>query len=78
MKSLGVRRLGLFGSYAVGNATSSSDIDFLVEFEKKTFDAYMDLKIFLENLFHRDVDLGITDSLKPRLKKAVLNQVVYA
>ena len=78
MRSFGVRRLGLFGSYALGKATASSDIDFLVEFEKKTFDAYMGLKFFLENLFHRNVDLVIKDSLKPRLQKTVLKQVIYA
>jgi len=48
IRAYGVRRLGLFGSYASGAATETSDIDLVVEFEKKTFDAYMDLKAFLE------------------------------
>ena len=51
IKAYGVRRLGLFGSYARGENTEASDLDFIVEFEKKTFDAYMDLKAFLEKLF---------------------------
>jgi len=34
IRSYGVRRLGLFGSYARGEATDGSDLDFVVEFEK--------------------------------------------
>ncbi|MDH5640551.1 MAG: nucleotidyltransferase domain-containing protein, partial [Nitrospira sp.] len=44
IKKLGVRRLGLFGSCARGEATANSDLDFVVEFTTKSFDAYMDLK----------------------------------
>lgn len=47
IKGFGVRRLGLFGSAARGEATEESDLDFLVELEIKTFDNYMDLKEFL-------------------------------
>ena len=57
IKGFGVRRLGLFGSCARGEKQESSDLDFLVEFESKTFDNYMDLKEFLENLFKCTVDL---------------------
>ena len=57
LRRLGVRRLGLFGSAARGEATEASDLDFLVEFERKTFDAYMDVKELLESLFGRRVDL---------------------
>ena len=53
----GVRRLGLFGSAARREATKTSDLDFVVEFEEKSFDAYMDLKAFLEELFDCPVDL---------------------
>ena len=38
IRGYGVRRLGLFGSFARGEATESSDIDFVVEFEKKSFE----------------------------------------
>ena len=40
IKSFGVRSLGLFGSFPHGENTASSDLDFVVEFEKKNFDAY--------------------------------------
>ena len=77
IKAYGVRRLGLFGSYARGEDTETSDLDFIVEFEKKTFDAYMDLKAFLEKLFKRKVDLVLNDAIKPRLRKTILNEAVY-
>jgi len=42
-----VNRLGLFGSYARGEQNEGSDLDFLVNFETKSFDNYMDLKFYL-------------------------------
>jgi predicted nucleotidyltransferase len=78
--AFGARRLGLFGSWARGEAKATSDMDFLVEFEpgRKTFDGYMDLKLFLENLFGRPVDLVIAEGIKPRLRESILREVVYA
>lgn len=78
LKKLGVCRLGLFGSSARGEATSSSDLDFVVDFTEKSFDAYMDLKSFLENLFECRVDLVLTDSIKPRLRPIIQRETVYA
>jgi hypothetical protein len=72
-----VRKLGLFGSYARGDANPQSDVDILVEFEIPTFDAYMDLKFFLEDLFHHNIDLVMEDTLKPRIKSAILTEVQY-
>jgi len=77
IKSFGVRRLGLFGSVVRGEATEASDLDFVVELEPKTFDAYMDLKEFLENLFNCSVDLVLEDAIKPRLRVPILDEAVY-
>ena len=79
-KAYKVKKLGLFGSFAAARQTSGSDIDILVEFERggKTFDNYMDLKFYLERLFHKKVDLVIKDALKPRIKNKVLSDVRYA
>ncbi len=49
-----------------------------VTFEKKSFDSYMDLKAFLEELFHRRVDLVLADAIKPRLRENILKDAVYA
>jgi predicted nucleotidyltransferase len=78
IRGYGVRGLGLFGSCARGECTEVSDLDFVVEFEKKSFDAYMDLKLFLEKLFDCQVDLVISDSIKPRLRSTILGEAVHA
>ena len=80
IKKFGVKRIGLFGSYLRNEQKTESDIDILVEFErgKKTFDNYMDLKFFLEDLFKCKVDLVIADALKPDLKPIILRSVKYA
>ena len=80
IKIYGVKKVGLFGSFARSNQTHGSDIDILVEFERggKTFDNYMGLKFLLEKLFHRKVDLVIKDALKSRIKNHVLSEVKYA
>jgi predicted nucleotidyltransferase len=72
----GVQRLALFGSRAREDAQSKSDLDFLVEFEKKSFDAYMDLKFFLEDLFGVPVDLVLANTIKPRLRDRILEEAV--
>lgn len=73
-----VRRLGIFGSYARGEENVASDMDFLVEFERSTFDNYFDLKFFLEDLFSCNVDLVIKDTIKPRIRSTILEETVYA
>lgn len=73
----GVRRLGIFGSYARGEQSEAGDMDFLVEFERATFDNYFDLKFFLEGLFGRKVDLVIKDNIKPRIRSTILKETVY-
>ena len=74
IRRYGVLRLGLFGSGARGEVSPQSDLDFLVRFEKKSFDAYMDLKFFLEDLFGCRVDLVLEDGLKPRLRSKILTE----
>lgn len=78
IRGYGVRRLGLFGSTARGEAIETSDLDFVVEFERKSFDAYMDLKAFLEKLFGCRVDLVLADAIKPRLRGIILEEAVHA
>jgi len=73
-----VREIALFGSHVRNEAVGGSDMDFLVVFEKKSFDAYMNLKFYLEDLFACKVDVVIKESIKPRLKKTILAEAVYA
>ena len=78
LRALGVRKLGLFGSWARGERSETSDLDFLVELEHETFDSYMDLKAFLEDLFEAEVDLVLVDAIKPRLRDTILGETIYA
>lgn len=79
-RRFGARRIGVFGSFARGEESKDSDIDILVEFEagQKTFDNYMDLKFFLEDLFGRNVDLATVQALKSQIKDDILQSVIYA
>lgn len=76
----GVKKIGVFGSFARGEGRKDSDIDVLVEFKDgfETFDNYMELKFFLEDLFGRKVDLVTVEALRPQLKEDILKQVSYA
>jgi predicted nucleotidyltransferase len=78
LRALGVRRLALFGSAARGQANEASDLDFLVELERRTFDSYMDVKEFLERLFAKRIDLVVSEALKPQLKPRILQEAIYA
>ncbi|MYK16748.1 nucleotidyltransferase family protein [Candidatus Poribacteria bacterium] len=77
LQKYGVKRIGLFGSYVRGTATAASDIDFLVELERLTFDDYMGLAVFLEDLFEKDVDLVTPTSIKPGYKPYIEREVEY-
>jgi len=80
IKSYGIRRIGVFGSFIRSSQDEKSDVDILVEFYpgKKSFDNYMELKFFLEKLLRRKVDLVIKDTVKPAIKPYILGEVLYA
>ena len=76
-----VKRIGLFGSYVRGKQTPQSDIDFLVEFGKPSFDNFMDLAFYLEDLFGKKVDLltpaGVKDIRVKEVAKNIMDGVIY-
>lgn len=78
LRGLGAKSLAVFGSMARGEGSASSDIDMLVELQSKTFDAYMDVKFFLEKILGRKVDLVLADAVKPRLRSVILAEAVHA
>jgi predicted nucleotidyltransferase len=74
----GVKSLAVFGSVVRDEARPDSDVDILVEFEgRATFDRYMELKFFLEDLLGSKVDLVTRKALKPRLRPYVEKEAVY-
>ena len=80
LRALGVRRIGLFGSFVRGEQRPDSDIDLLVEFEPggKTFDTFMELSFFLEEILQHRIELVTVESLSPYLAPHILKEVEYA
>ncbi len=79
IKLLGVKRLGLFGSFIRGEQRADSDVDVIVEFRarQKTFDNFIQLSFLLEDLFQRRVELVTPESLSPYMAPHILGQVQY-
>jgi hypothetical protein len=76
LERFGVVRIGLYGSAARGKTRRDSDLDFLVALKRSSFDDYMDLKFFLEDLLDRKVDLVEDKALRPELAH-VRSEAVY-
>ncbi len=72
-----VQRLALFGSAARDEAGPVSDVDVLVVFEgPASFDAFMDLKYYLEDLLGRRVDLVTDKALRPQVRHAIEGELI--
>jgi len=78
-KMFGIRKIGIFGSVAAGKASDESDIDVLVEFEEgqATFDHFMELIQYLEDLLERRVDLVTTGGLSHYLRPSIEKEVIW-
>jgi len=76
-KQFGVKSLSLFGSLARNEATSTSDVDLLVEFNRPVgYFGLFALQDYLEKLLGCPVDLGTPDSLKPYMRKRVMREAI--
>lgn len=74
-----VKNMGIFGSFARNEETPESDIDILVEFDAPIgFFDFIKLENFLGKLLNKKVDLVSKKALKPAIKEAILNEVIYA
>jgi predicted nucleotidyltransferase len=79
IKTFGVRRLGLFGSFARNQQGKESDVDILVEFEPglKIFDNFIHLAFFLEDILKRRVELVTPDALSHCIGPHIVKGVEY-
>lgn len=79
LRAFGVKRIGLFGSFVRELQNETSDVDLLVEFEasQKTFDNFMALSFFLEDLLGRKVEIVTKESLSPYIGPHILNEIEY-
>jgi hypothetical protein len=76
-RNFGVKSLLLFGSVARNEATSASDVDLLVEFNRPVgYFGLFALQDYLENLLGCPVDLGTPDSLKPYIRERVMGELI--
>lgn len=76
---MGVKRIGLFGSYAREEANEGSDVDILVELESPDFEKLMALQAFLENSLDKSIDLlRVGPHLRPAFLADIEKEVVYA
>ena len=77
LAAFGVLGIGLFGSFVTGRQTPMSDVDILVEFspDKHSFDNFMDLAFFLEDLLGRKVEVVTMDALSPHIGPHILKEV---
>jgi len=74
----GVKSLAVFGSLARGEATPASDIDVLVEFDRPVgLFEFIRLKLYLEELTNRKVDLVTPDALRPTMRDEILQEAVH-
>lgn len=77
----GVRRLGLFGSFAKGEPGESSDIDLIVEFDRPIGLRFVELVEYLETLLGRKVDVltptGIRGIRRPNIANSIAESVLY-
>jgi len=75
----GVVSIGLFGSYARGEAREVSDIDIAIELppDKKSLSHFLGLRRYLEEQFGKTVDLGIESTLKPLARDLVAREIIH-
>ncbi|MEN4006853.1 MAG: nucleotidyltransferase family protein [Methanobacteriaceae archaeon] len=72
-----VKKVGLFGSYVRGEMREDSDIDILVEIEKDiSLLDFVGLKLEIEEMLGRKVDLVEYNTIKPLLRERILKEQV--
>ncbi len=73
----GVTRAGVFGSYGRGEATPESDVDILIELDgQASLLDFIGIKLELEDVLGRSVDLVEYAAIKPRLRDRILRDEV--
>jgi predicted nucleotidyltransferase len=77
LRKYGVRKASIFGSAVRGEMKESSDVDILVEIDRDiSLLDFVALKLELEEVLGRRVDLVEYDTIKPRLRDRILKEQV--
>ena len=73
-----VKNLSIFGSIARDEPTDDSDVDVLVVFDREgSFDLFMDLKFYLEDLLGVKIDLVTDKALRPQVRRAIEQELIH-
>jgi len=79
LKKYGIASLSIFGSVARDQGRENSDVDILVDFEKPVgLFEYARLKLYLEDILGREVDLVTPEALRKELREEILREAVRA
>ncbi len=71
----GIIEMGIFGSFARGDACDDSDIDIWVKTETPDPFKIVHMKEFLETITDRNVDIvRMRDKMNPYLKEIIMNE----
>ena len=77
----GIRKIGLFGSYAKGEQTENSDIDLVAEFKKPMGLKFFELTNYLEKILGKKIDLltpeGIDSIHFKKIADSIRESIVY-
>ena len=73
----GVKEIAVFGSVVRNEASETSDVDVLVDFAgRATFDGFMDLKFYLEDLLNTRVDLVTNNALRESIRAEIQQEMI--
>ena len=74
----GAFNVRIFGSVARNEASSDSDIDFLVDYSLDDISPWFPagLKLDLEKLLDREVDIATESALKERIRARILSEAI--
>lgn len=79
LKKFGIHSLSIFGSIARNQAKRNSDVDILVDFEKPVgLFEFARLKMYLEAMLGRRVDLVTPQALREELREDILRESIRA
>ena len=79
LKKYGIHSLSIFGSVARNQARKNSDVDILVDFKKPVgLFEYARLKMYLEDVLGREVDLVTPEALRKELREDILREAIRA
>ena len=75
LKSNGIKKAGIFGSYATGNAKKNSDVDILIEFDGSLL-KLVAMERELKKILKRKVDLLTYRGISPYLRERILKEEI--